>query len=143
MWHSKFEERLTSWRELRDSIINMPLEQALITVNDWWMQAPLVNHYLHWDDHNEWPDPWDLLADNIYCELARAVGIVYTLHLSEHPEVRDMQLAQVQGSNDNLVLINSGKYAANWAFGELLNIYLQEMQISKTLDTNIVTKKII
>lgn len=143
MWLTNFEERLTAWRELRDSIHDMPVEQALVTVNDWWMRAPLVNHYLHWDDCTEWPDPWDLLADNVYCELARAVGIVYTLHLSEHPGVHDIQFAQTADQNSNLVLVNGGKYAVNWAFGELLNTCLQDIQISKTLDANIVTKKII
>lgn len=143
MWSNSFEERLAGWNQLRSTASELPLEEALLVVNNWWMQVPLVNHHLHWHDVPNWPDPWDLLADDLFCELARALGIVYTLHMIERNDVTDVSLAYCQESNDNLVLVNQGKYVLNLAHGELLNIYSQDIQISKALDAKVVTKKII
>ena len=143
MWSNQFEERLAQWNQLRITASALPLEEALLAINNWWMQAPLVNHHLHWHDVPNWPDPWDLLADNLFCELARALGIVYTIHMIERDDITDMSLAYCQNTNDNLVLVNQGIYALNWAHNELLNICSEDMQISKALDAKVVTKKII
>ena len=143
MWHQRYEDRLASWCQLREKNQHNDLETALLAINDWWQAAPLSNHYLHWDDRRNWPDPWDLLADNIYCSVAKALGIVYTIHLIERPDILDMQLAQSQDGNDNLVLINQGKYILNWAWGEMLNISSEHINIKRVLEAQVVTKNII
>ena len=143
MWHQSYEDRLASWCQLREKNQHNDLETALLAINDWWQAAPLSNHYLHWDDRCNWPDPWDLLADKIYCSVAKALGIVYTIHLIERPDILDMQLAQSQDGNDNLVLINQGKYILNWAWGEMLNISSEHINIKRVLEAQVVTKNII
>lgn len=74
-------ERLTEWRKIRDNLTdsNSPYHYVL----DVWKRAPLVNPYLDPTDFGSWPDPWHLILDNRYDELALALGIVYTLGLSE------------------------------------------------------------
>ena len=57
-------------------------------------------------------------------------------------DIQDMQLAQSQDGNDNLVLINQGKYILNWAWGEMLNISSEHISIRRTLEANVVTKNI-
>ena len=54
-----------------------------------------------------------------------------------------MQLAQSQDGNDNLVLINQGKYILNWALNEMLNISSEHISIRRVLETEVVTKNII
>lgn len=142
MWPQTYESRLAFWYQLREENRSNNLEKALLAVNDFWQQAPISAHYLHWDDRRNWPDPWDLLADNIYCSLAKALGIVYTLHLIERPDITSMQLAQSQDGNDNLVLINQGKYILNWAWGEMLNISSEHINIKRVLEAEVVTKNI-
>ena len=142
MWPQTYEDRLASWCQLRETNQTNNLEVALLAVNDWWQAAPLSNHYLHWDDCRNWPDPWDLLADNIYCSLAKALGIVYTLHLIDRSDIDNMQLAQSQDGNDNLVLINKGLYILNWAWGEMLNISSEQVDIKRVLEAQVVTKNI-
>jgi len=113
MWHKDFANRLGAWAELRSQVQSMPLEQALQTINTWWYQAPWTGYYLHWDDMLTWPDPWQLLSDNIYCDVARGLGILYTLTLLEHKDLTSIELILTE-DNRNLVLINQEKYTLNW-----------------------------
>jgi hypothetical protein len=142
VWPDRYEERLAQWRQLRDANQDNPLEQALLTINDWWQSAPVVNHYLHWDDLTEWPDPWQLLADNHFCSLAKALGIVYTIQMTGRSDVTSMYIADNGDSGDNLVLVNEGKYILNWAPGELLNITSKQVSIKRSIDSKVVVKKI-
>ncbi len=142
MWPDRYEDRLSQWHQLRQDNQTNDLETALHAVNDWWQQAPVVNHYLHWDDMDTWPDPWDLLADNHFCSLAKALGIVYTLHMISRPDITAVELAANASSDDNLVLVNEGKYILNWAPRHLLNITSEQVSIKRSLDSQAVTKKI-
>ena len=91
----------------------------------------MVNHHLHWDDWRDWPDPWNLLADNIWCDVAKALGIMYTLLLVEHKDIVDIQM--ITDDEANLVLINDGKYILNWAPGEIVNISSTPRSIKKSV----------
>lgn len=135
----EFEDRLVQWNQLRDDNQSNDLETALLAINDWWQMLPLDLHYLHWDDVERWPDPWDLLADSVFCSVAKSLGIVYTLHMINRPEINDLQFAQTT-EGDNLVLVNQGKYILNWAPGELLNIDTAEIEITQTMNASVITK---
>jgi hypothetical protein len=120
MWPNSFSLRLTAWNLLRSQAVDLPVEQALTEINGWWFRAPWTPYHLHWDDQQDWPDPWQLLSDNIYCSLARALGIVYTITLLDRPDMQDAEL--IEFDNDNLVLVNNRKYILNWDSAEIVNI---------------------
>ena len=129
------------WNQLRADNQSNDLESALLAINNWWQMLPMDSHYLHWDDVERWPDPWDLIADGIFCPIAKSLGIIYTLHLINRPEIKDLQFAKTH-EGDNLVLVNQGKYILNWAPGELLNTRTSKIQITQTMDASVVTKKL-
>jgi hypothetical protein len=134
MWPGDFETRLRDWSDLRDRCqIEADLQESLILINDWWFRAPIASHYLHWHDCKKWPTAWELLHDDIYCELARAVGMLYTICMIESDQVQDVTLTQ--SDMGNLVLVNQGKYILNWAPGQLLNITSQQFTIKQQLDS--------
>lgn len=120
MWADTFHERLRSWCNLRQQVSGMPLHQCLDTVNQWWMQAPWSSYYLHWDDQAEWPDPWQLLDDNIFCSLARGLGIMYTISLLQRSDLCHTEL--VETKKDNLVVVDDGIYVLNWDRDTIVNI---------------------
>lgn len=132
MWPDNYETRLADWHHLRTNLKDLPLEVAAHTVNDWWFRAPFVSHYLDYDNWKSWPTPWELLADNDFCDIARALGILYTITMSEHTEVKNISLVKTE--NDNLVLINNGKYMLNWAPHKLLNIESTNIAIQYQID---------
>ena len=102
---------------------------------------PIDNHYLHWDDTRNWPDPWDLLADGIFCNLAKSLGIVYTLQLIDRPDINDIKIVQTN-EGDNLVVVNRGLYILNWSPTEILNNDTLQTEITRTMDASVVTKKL-
>lgn len=120
MWPQHFPDRLKSWAQLRERCAHSDLDTALNLIDKWWQQTPWCPYHLHWDDRDTWPDPWQLLDDNIFCGLARALGIMYTIAMLDRPDIQDAVLTEVDG--DNLVLVANGKYILNWDGATSLNI---------------------
>jgi len=119
MWSHTFPERLQAWADLRAQAASLPLETALESINAWWFQTPWRPYHLHWDDQATWPDPWQLLDDNIYCGLARGLGIMYTIAMIDREDIQHAELVEADG--DNLVLINQSKYILNWDASSIVN----------------------
>jgi hypothetical protein len=113
MWPSNFADRLAAWARLRSECQSLELEPALTAINAWWGTTPWRPYYLHWDDQPAWPDPWQLLSDDVYCDLARALGILYTISLLDRADLVDAELILTE-TGDNLVQVAQGKYILNW-----------------------------
>jgi hypothetical protein len=133
MWPTAFEKRFREWYDLRQGLAGKNVESALLAVNDWWAQTPWRPYYLHWDDRRSWPTPWQLLEDNIYCDLARALGIVYTLMMAQLPGIHNIEI--IETNEGNLVQIDQGKYILNWHPGEMLNISSANIIIKNTISS--------
>jgi hypothetical protein len=124
IWPSTFAGRLSSWNQLRDNAKNLPTESALIEINYWWFRAPWRPYYLHWDDRETWPDPWQLLSDDIYCEVARGLGILYTITLLDRADLAPAELILTEDGH-NLVLVSKEKYILNWEPDTIVNTNLE------------------
>lgn len=134
MWPAKFEDRLQQWYDLRQQCLTMEHGQLLLTINNWWFRAPWQPYYLHWDDQEVWPNPWQLLDYNHYCSLARCLGIVYTILLLDRSDFDNIQI--IDSGEDNLVLVDNEKYILNWKPEEVLNISSQYITIKQSLDSS-------
>jgi hypothetical protein len=130
MWPTTFEKRLESWTQLRAYATSADIDSALHAINTWWHQTPWQAYYLHWDDQLSWPDPWQLLNDNVYCGLARALGILYTITMIDRTDLQDARLVEID--SDNLVLVSQEKYILNWSQDTVLNTN-QAANIRRTL----------
>jgi hypothetical protein len=129
MWAKTFDQRLSSWYNLRSLSLELPLRDALESINQWWFNSPWQPYYLHWDDEHNWPDPWQLLSDNTYCDLARGIGILYTISLLDRADMEDATLVLTEEGN-NLVLVAKEKYILNWNSSSVVNTF-QEVKILK------------
>lgn len=134
MWAGTFDERLIRWHDLRQSAAAAPIESCLLIINQWWFQSPWRPYYLHWDDQAQWPNPWQLLDDNVYCDLARCLGIVYTLLMVESTKSLLIEIAETNAGN--LVLVDQGKYILNWDADQILNISSVKINKARTLDSS-------
>ena len=139
MWPNTFALRLESWNSLRDSCQTLPLEQALEAINTWWFNVPWKPYYLHWDDQSTWPDPWQLLSDNHYCDLARGLGIMYTITLLDRADLTSAELVLTE-EGDNLVLVEKLKYILNWDKDTIVNT-IQAVNIKKQYTQEAVKKQ--
>jgi hypothetical protein len=122
MWPRTFAERLESWNDLRQHCTDFDQESALTHINSWWFKTPWTAYHLHWDDQADWPDPWQLLSDNIYCPVARGLGILYTIAMLDREDLQDACMIEYQ--SDNLVLVQGEKYILNWDPDQVVNISL-------------------
>ena len=140
MWPVKFEQRLIAWNQLRTSSKNLPIDQALANINSWWNDTPWRAYHLHWDDRATWPDPWELLSDNIYCDIARGLGILYTIAMIDRDDLEDVIFASTD--QGNLVLVDSGKYILNWGLELRLNTNLEQIKITNFVTKNEIKKQL-
>ena len=131
MWPKTFDQRLVSWYQMRTSAQTQPLESSLEIINIWWFNSPWQPYYLHWDDQLTWPDPWQLLNDNVYCDLARALGILYTITLLDRADMADAELISTEDGG-NLVQVAKRKYILNWNKESIVN-NKPEVKISRQL----------
>ena len=127
MWNLTPDERLREWRQFRIDIGKDTVESAMQRVAHLWSYAPYVTHYLAADLVTDWPDPWTLVHENTYCDLAKTLGMFYTLYLSSHYHVSINELALEIYQDDEekelryIVSVNKGKYILNMMFDTVLN----------------------
>jgi hypothetical protein len=124
MWNLNSAQRLSEWKKFRGAISNMDLEEAVQATTHLWSYAPFVGYYLDPANIKVWPDPWQLLDENYYCDIAKSLGMLYTLALSSHGKELDLELRIVADKNNNkshLVYINQGKYVINYWHDEIVN----------------------
>jgi hypothetical protein len=125
MWKLSQAQRLEEWRRLREQMGSLPLDQALEICVQNWCRAPQAAWYLDTDAVNNWPDPWTLIQDNYYCSLAKALGMLYTIHLCTHGAGLDLSIRIYQDTRNrtrhNLVWIDQGKYVLNSEDAWVLN----------------------
>jgi hypothetical protein len=108
-------------------------------INSWWFAVPWRPYYLHWDDQLNWPDPWQLLSDNHYCDLARGLGILYTITLLDRADLGDAALV-LTDSGDNLVQVSKSKYILNWDQDTIVNT-IQATNIKRQLTQSAVKQQ--
>lgn len=137
-----YPSRLRLWADLREQIREESLYEQCRMVDKWWQQAPLVNHYLHPQDQQNWPNPWELLANNTYCTLARGLGMCYTLYLCKATELELAIATDDQGFEQLLVIVDRAKYILNtWPDG-IVNNKLPDFRITQKLDIQNTLRKI-
>jgi hypothetical protein len=128
MWKLEPSGRIAHWRAFRLSIGGMPLEQAVQETAEFWQNCPHTSYYLDPNDPLSWPTAWELIAENYYCDLAKALGMMYTMAYSNHGHDLPMEIHVYNdpdsGYEYNLSVFDQGKYVINFMDGEIVNIEL-------------------
>ena len=123
-WNLRVNDRLAQWKDFRHTLSDLSLPKAIAELNTMWSSAPFVTYYLDPNNPTNWPDPWTLLAENYYCDVAKALGIMYTIYFTSHkatPKEFRMYYDYKEKSRHNLVWIDSGKYILNYYPFEIVN----------------------
>ena len=134
--------RLRDWSNLRTELSTESLKNQCIKTDEFWQRAPLQTHYLHTDFIKDWPTPWQLLSDNIFCNRARALGMFYTLLLLGN---KDVEIVEAKDDNSNevvLVIVDNAKYVLNYWPGMVVNNHISDFTITKILDISPLYSKI-
>ena len=128
-WNLRVNDRLAQWKDFRHQLSNLPLSKAIVELNQMWSTAPFVTYYLDPSDPTNWPDPWTLLAENYYCDVAKSLGILYTIYFTSHKSV-DLEFRTYYDYKDkdrySVAYIDQGKYILNYWPYEIVNTELVE-----------------
>lgn len=81
MFENTFEERLSSWRDFRETLEDHP--DPIQAVIDYYNQIPLTSVHTDPWNNSAWPGPWELISENQYCEFSRVLGQCYSLQLTD------------------------------------------------------------
>lgn len=81
MFEKTYEDRLLAWFKFRQSLET--LDDPIQSVIDKYNTVSTVSiHTDPWDE-NTWPDPWQLIQENQYCDFALVLGMCYSLQLTD------------------------------------------------------------
>jgi hypothetical protein len=141
-FQDSYLHRLTSWSNLRRYVATLPLDQACVEIDKWWQQAPLVTRHLHPQDTENWTDPWEMLSENTYCLLTRAIGMCYNLLMVGIKDVRLVIASDNQAEEHYLVLVDNSKYTLNYWPGSVISTSPEEFTIIRDLSLDSILNKI-
>lgn len=91
MFSEVFEDRLRSWRQVRERINNSenPFDEVLAV----YSKAPVIhNKAIDMWNNKTWLDPWELIKQNGYTDTCIICGICYTLQLTERFSQSDFEI---------------------------------------------------
>ena len=123
-------DRLITWRRFRDSLEKS--ETPFTDVAEFWSRAPFVNPYLNPNQPATWPDPWRLVIDGKYDDLAICLGMLYTIKLTQRFTDSNFEIHMSMLSKDHFYLVVDNKHVLNYEprIAHDLKV-LQELQTSK------------
>ena len=125
MFKLKPSDRLDRWKSFRFSLNEFSIGKAVELTNELWAACPFTPFYLDPAEPNTWPDPWTLLEENYYCDLAKVLAIIYTLHLCNHGQTLNPELRIYINTKTrhtyHIAYLCDGKYVLNLIEGEIVN----------------------
>lgn len=90
MFALKFEDRLKAWKSFRETLELSP--DPFQDVIDFYNKAPRTSIHADPYDRSTWPDPWELLKENLYCDFCCVLGMCYSLQLTERFSATDCEI---------------------------------------------------
>lgn len=114
-------DRLSEWKRFRDRLETSP--NPLEELADFWSRAPFVNSYLDENNPKEWPDPWHLVLDERLDDLAIALGMLYTLKLTQRfmDTKCEIHMSMLPNNTTSHWLLVEDKYVLNYKYKEVVD----------------------
>lgn len=135
-WSTVFDahgiERLNEWKRFRDKLETS--SDPLKDLAEFWSRAPFVSSYLDENNPKEWPDPWHLVLDERLDDLAIALGMLYTLKLTQRfmDSQCEIHMSMLPNKDPCHFLLVDNKYILNYKYREVVDIEeLKDVTTSK------------
>ncbi len=129
--------RLTEWKRFRDRLETS--QNPLEDLADFWSRAPFVNSYLDENNPSKWPDPWHLVLDERLDDLAIALGMLYTLKLTQRFMRSDCEIhtSMLPDKTTCHFLLVDNKYVLNYRYREVVDVSeLKDLKTNKLYSTS-------
>lgn len=129
MFNKPFEERLVIWKKFREQLedSDTPIQDCI----DFFKDAPLVNIQADAYDRSTWPDPWQMIEENFYCDFVKILAICYTLQLTDRFSHSNFEIHITQDqkrSEINYLIILD-----EWIIDCAMNTVIDKSKLSKDI----------
>ncbi len=123
MFDSFGTERLIKWKDFRQQLelSNTPF----LDVSQFWSKAPFVNSFIDSNTPSNWPDPWHLVLDNQYDDLAIALGMLYTIKLTQRFIDSNFEIHMSmpeQKKSQRFFLVVNKKHVLNYEYASVVDV---------------------
>jgi hypothetical protein len=129
-------DRLAEWKKFRNhlEVSERPFED----LSKFWSTAPFVSLYLNPNNSSSWPDPWQLILDGKFDDLAISLGMLYTLKLTERFKNSQFELRQTLEKTPKSFLVVDNSIILNWKYREITPIFELKNIEFRVLESKIV-----
>ena len=76
-----YEQRLSEWSTFREGLEDS--KDPLQDVIDYYNKIPTASLQTDPYTPSTWPNPWELINENMYCDFCRVLGMCYSLQLTD------------------------------------------------------------
>jgi len=101
MFEKDYFTRVKLWREFRSTLETC--EDPIDKVLKFWNKASISLITADPYDTDTWPDPWELLKENTYCEFTKILAIYYTLQLTDRFSQSDFEIHIVLDKKESAI----------------------------------------
>lgn len=132
-------EIMTRWIDMRESITDMELEEALNTVSKFFAFTPYSKTRIPLFSPKDYPTPWDMIIENDYCPSSISLIMYYTLQLAGF----DANVAIVgDGYEEYLITTISNRYVLNYIQNSVddYEAVMQEVEIKAVFNKEDITE---
>ena len=134
----KPDERLESWKSIRNALKDLDESEALQLVAEYWAQAPMLKMAYDPALPDEWPSPWEMVSDGDWCPYSVATGMEFTLRLAGWAPER-MQILHIRDydiSDERCVLKIDESVFLNYNEGFVVDIPTTRYDVLGTVQSN-------
>lgn len=115
------EERISKWKDHRDSLDTSDEAELLNNVAQFFADIPVGTRCMDFYTPDSWPTPWEILYEKLFCANSTSLLIYYTLILQLGEDRVEMIL--IDDDKDRfLVPLVDKKYILNYVLGEISSI---------------------
>jgi hypothetical protein len=113
MFNKSVDDRLSSWVAFRCQLASE--SDPLQAVVDYWRPAPFIPYNRAVDpyDPNNWPTPWEIIAENKYDDFTKALMMGWTLKFSLAFRGSDIEIKTMvdhdRARQYNIVLVDNDR----------------------------------
>lgn len=100
------EERLGLWKNIRESLAEKSLDQALSAVVDFFKLFPYATRAIDYYSPQDWPTPWEILYYGLFCTSSISLLMYYTLVLGGVQAELELLLVEDKNSVFMILLVD-------------------------------------
>lgn len=121
VWMEHPEKRLEDWRNFRQDISSLPIDQICERIQIWWSLSPQSNISIDPYNLSSWPTPWEMVYAGDMCKFSTALGISYTMYcINKDVTNMIMMVNDLQNNDTYMVAIIDDIWVLNYNTCEMV-----------------------